>query len=121
MRRPFPLRRHRPAVTILGAVAVGIGAAVAMLGTGCTPLTAYERSVADFEPIYCYRSLAAVTCHARPDPRDAGRLVNFYGPPPARFAPPPSPRLARPRPPAAAAAAPVRDPEPVVGARPPAS
>jgi len=35
-------------------------------------------------PLYCYRTLAEQECHADPLPlRELGRLVEYYGPPPA--------------------------------------
>lgn len=78
-------------------------AAILTTTAGCSgDESAYARAVADYEPVYCYRSLAAVTCHARPDPRDARRLVNFYGPAPSRYPAAASPKLATPGPPPAA-------------------
>lgn len=46
---------------------------------------AYEEGVEDYEPIYCYQSLADATCYRRPYARDARRLINYYGPSPRRY------------------------------------
>ncbi len=57
-----------------------------LLAGGCTSYeSAYERAVTDYEPVYCYQSLAGVTCHRRPNHRDAARLVNYYGPAPSKY------------------------------------
>jgi hypothetical protein len=86
------------------------------LTAGCASHeSAYARSVADYEPVYCYQSLAAVTCHARPNPRDATRLVNYYGPSPSRYAPVEPPPLAEPQAPKPVGPA-VQDPEPAPSA-----
>lgn len=45
----------------------------------------------DFEPVYCYKSLGGVTCYEKPYHRDKLRLVNFFGPAPERYDPPPAP------------------------------
>jgi hypothetical protein len=47
--------------------------------------SAYERSVYEYEPVYCYQSLAAVSCYRKPQARDARRLVNYYGPAPSKY------------------------------------
>lgn len=67
-------------VCVLGALAAaGLGAA------GCSGYeSAYERAVYDFEPVYCYRTLAAPDCWRDPDPNSDLRLVNYYGPSPRR-------------------------------------
>lgn len=61
---------------------------VAMVGSlgACSDLTAYERGVADYEPIYCYSTIANVDCYLTPIGTDLRRLVNFYGPPPRAYA-----------------------------------
>jgi hypothetical protein len=44
------------------------------------------------EPLYCYRTLGQVDCHASPlQPRSHGRIVSYYGPIPT--APPRAPNL----------------------------
>ena len=44
---------------------------VALLTGGCTSYeSAYERAVTDYEPVYCYQSLAGVTCHRGDVPAD---------------------------------------------------
>ena len=48
----------------------------------------YEKAVYDDEPIYCYRSLAAVDCYRKPDRHSDTRLVNYFGPAPGRTRPP---------------------------------
>ena len=46
------------------------------------------------EPLYCYRTLAHVTCYAQPlDRREANRVVNYYGPSPGRIVAAPAPAL----------------------------
>lgn len=76
-------------------------AAFAILAaSGCTSYeSAYERTVYDAEPVYCYQSLGAVDCHRVPHRRDDARLVNYYGPAPSRTAPPKLPKAAKPQPP----------------------
>ena len=62
---------------------------------GCVSYeSAYEKAVYDEEPLYCYRSLAAVDCYRKPDRRSDTRLVNYYGPAPARTRPPKLPPAA---------------------------
>jgi|GEM_PF-1111796 hypothetical protein len=64
----------------------GLVAVAAVLG-GCTSdETAYERGVADFEPVYCYRTLADADCYQRPVAGDERDLINFYGPAPRHYA-----------------------------------
>lgn len=64
---------------------------------GCTSYeSAYEEAVYDWEPLYCYQSLADVSCMRTPYFRDARRLTNYFGPSPNRYdrpAPPPPARL----------------------------
>ena len=58
-------------------------ALVLFLG-GCGYVDAYEEAVYDHEPVYCYKSLAAVQCFKEPQHTDKQRLVNYYGPDPSR-------------------------------------
>jgi hypothetical protein len=63
--------------------------------------SAYEAGVADYEPIYCYQSLADAACYRAPFFRDERRLSNYYGPSPRRYdrpAPPPPLTLEPPPP-----------------------
>lgn len=58
----------------------------------CSHVDEYERHVSDWEPVYCYKSLAAIQCHREPKHADNLRLVNYYGPHPSRYdAPEPRP------------------------------
>lgn len=99
---------------VMRAAGLPAAAVLAALGAGCAAEeSAYARSVRTFEPVYCYQSLAAVTCHARPDFRQASRLVNYYGPAPSRYDPPEPPAAAEPAAPPPGGPA-VRDPEPRV-------
>ena len=80
------MRAHGTLLAIAGLMALG-----ACGGT-------YEE-VAVQPPIYCYQSLAAVTCLDEPYRRDDERLVNYIGPPPAFYPaplPPPRPPLRAP-------------------------
>ena len=75
-------------------------AAAALLGA-CGYVSEYERAVYDYEPTYCYKSLAGVQCFKSPNHRDERRLVNYFGPHPSRYerpAPPPPQQLAPPPP-----------------------
>ena len=75
-------------------------AAAALLGA-CGYVSDYEKAVYDYEPAYCYKSLAGVQCFKSPNHRDERRLVNYFGPHPSRYerpAPPPPPRLLPPPP-----------------------
>ncbi|MFO1129529.1 MAG: hypothetical protein U1E66_13980 [Rhodospirillales bacterium] len=93
---------------------------VLLLTGGCTSYeSAYEREVTDYEPVYCYQSLAAVTCHREPDHRDSRRLVNYYGPAPSKYEAPEQAEAARPAAPPKGGKA-VRDAEPQVAAAEPA-
>ncbi|TVS00698.1 MAG: hypothetical protein EA406_00245 [Rhodospirillales bacterium] len=48
---------------------------LAVLIAGCaTPPPAWSE-----HGLYCYRSLADITCYAEPHPRDARRLVGYIG------------------------------------------
>lgn len=53
----------------------------------------YEKAVYDWEPTYCYKSIGAVECYRKPYFRDSAQLVNYYGPHPSRYDPPPAPKL----------------------------
>ncbi|MBK8210705.1 MAG: hypothetical protein IPK78_12820 [Rhodospirillales bacterium] len=79
-------------------VALAVFAVFAL--SGCASYeTAYEKAVYEDEPVYCYQSLGAVDCYRRPNRRDDARLVNYYGPGPARTRPsklPPAPELQPP-------------------------
>ncbi|MCW9034896.1 MAG: hypothetical protein OQJ97_11810 [Rhodospirillales bacterium] len=61
---------------------------VILLTSACGYVSEYEKSVSDFEPTYCYKSLAGVECYEEPYHRDKRRLVNYFGPSPTRSAPP---------------------------------
>ncbi len=91
-----------------------IGAAMAfgLVLSACGHVDEYERHVSDWEPVYCYKSLASTACYREPRHSDARRLVNYFGPHPSRYdAPEP------PEPVAFVAPAPVnywvKDPEPI--------
>ena len=74
--------------------------AAALLGA-CSYVSEYEKAVYDYEPAYCYKSLAGVQCYKSPNHRDERRLVNYFGPHPSRYerpAPAPAPRLLPPPP-----------------------
>jgi hypothetical protein len=92
--------------------------APAALLAACGYVSEYEKDVYDYEPVYCYQSLAGIQCFEKPNHRDEKRLVNYYGPAPSRFD--------RPEPPAPATlhAPPavdfyVRDREPIPEPAPP--
>ncbi|MGE0746520.1 MAG: hypothetical protein AB7K86_14790 [Rhodospirillales bacterium] len=38
----------------------------------------------DLDPVYCYRTIGAPDCYARPQPGRAEQLIGSYGPAPAR-------------------------------------
>jgi hypothetical protein len=79
------------------ALAVLLG--LFMVG-GCTSYeSAYEKSVYDLEPVYCYRSLADVSCFRKPYFRDERRLANYYGPAPSKYDRPKPPPMAELQPP----------------------
>ena len=65
----------------------------ALLGA-CGYVNAYEKAVYDWEPTYCYKSLAGVECYSEPFHRDERRLVNYFGPHPSRYDKPEPPELA---------------------------
>ena len=52
--------------------------------SACGAVDKYESQVSDWEPVYCYQSLAAVQCYRQPKYSDQLRLVNYYGPHPSR-------------------------------------
>ena len=59
--------------------------APAALLTACGYVSEYEKGVYDYEPVYCYQSLAGIECFEKPYHRDEKRLVNYYGPAPSRY------------------------------------
>ncbi len=75
-KKPFAIT-----LTVLGATA-GL--------SGCGYVDKYEEQVYDREPVYCYKSLAATQCFNEPNHRDQRRLVNYFGPHPSRYDPPPA-------------------------------
>lgn len=91
-----------------------IGAAVAfgVVLSACGHVDEYERHVSDWEPVYCYKSLASTACYREPNHADARRLVNYFGPHPSRYDAPEPPEAVAP-----AAPEPVnywvKDPEPL--------
>ena len=86
--------------------------APAALLAACGYVSEYEKAVYDYEPIYCYQSLAGIQCFDKPNHRDEKRLVNYFGPHPSRYDKPDVPE-------ATPIAAPemvnywVKDPEPI--------
>ncbi len=74
---------------------LALGAVLALAGCG------YEQQAVIQPPIYCYQSLAAVTCLDEPYARDDKRLVNYIGPHPSHYpapVPPPPTELKAPAP-----------------------
>lgn len=63
----------------------GIALVFAVSLSACSYVDKYEEQVHDWEPTYCYKSLAAVQCHREPKHADSLRLVNYYGPHPSRY------------------------------------
>lgn len=53
--------------------------------SACAHKSAYEAAIEDEEPLYCYKSLAGLTCYEKPNHRDEKRLVNYYVPAPMPF------------------------------------
>lgn len=97
--------------SVLGVIAIA-----GVLGA-CADKSAYEASVEAMEPVYCYQSLAGVSCYNEPYHRDGRRLVNYFGPAPKRYdapAPTPAPQLSAPE----AINYWVKDPEPIPRAAP---
>lgn len=76
------------------------------------PVTRYEASVRDFEPLYCYRTIGGIQCHEAPKFRDERQMVNYFGPAPVRYDRPETPEAVVFAPPPAIEHA-VRDPEPI--------
>lgn len=72
--------------------ALASAALMTFLG-GCGFVDSYEEAVHDFEPLYCYQSLAGVECFREPHHKDALRLVNYFGPHPSRFEAPEPPEV----------------------------
>ena len=66
--------------------------APAALLAACGYVSEYEKGVYDYEPVYCYQSLAGIQCFEEPNHRDEKRLVNYYGPAPSRRRRPPTMR-----------------------------
>lgn len=93
----------RSVLAILG-LAVGVAA--------CGYTSAYEAQVHDWEPVYCYKTLAAVECEREPDRTRDARLVNYYGPDPSRTDKPELPAEVRSAPPQPVNYW-VKDPEPI--------
>ena len=69
-----------------------ISAGLATALNACAYVDEYEAHVHDWEPVYCYKSLAGTQCYKEPKHSDERRLVNYYGPHPSRYdAPDPRP------------------------------
>lgn len=67
--------------------AVRVAFVLAVL-SGCVSYeSAYEKAVYNEEPVYCYQSIGTVDCYRKPDRRSDARLVNYYGPAPAKTRP----------------------------------
>ncbi len=94
---------------------VPLSAAAAL--AACSNMTAYERQVQDWEPVYCYKSIGAVQCYKEPKHSDSRRLVNFYGPAPGTYDEPEEPEKSKTLPPEMIETW-VKDPEPVPQAAP---
>jgi hypothetical protein len=88
-----------------------------VLLAACSNMTQYERQVADWEPVYCYKSIGAVQCYKEPKHSDSRRLVNFYGPAPSEYDEPDEPTRSHTRPPKTIKVW-VKDAEPVPQASP---
>ncbi len=84
---------------------------LAMPLSACGYVNEYEKTVYDFEPSYCYRSIGGVTCYDEPFHPDGRRLVNYYGPHPSRYDAPEKEEVALP-PGVAPAKSFYKDPEP---------
>jgi hypothetical protein len=95
--------------TVCWAAAAGV---LALSGCGGY-VDRYEEGVADSEPIYCYSTLADPTCHRVPVAFEERRLVNYFGPHPSRYPPPPPRPAAKLAPPPEVPLS-VRDPEPAI-------
>ena len=81
--------------------------------SGCGYVDAYEEAVYDHEPVYCYKTLAAVQCFNEPQHEDKQRLVNYYGPHPSRTDEPDAPDVPELQPPTNEVETWVKDPEPI--------
>ena len=81
--------------------------------SGCGYVDSYEKAVYEQEPVYCYKSLAAVQCFNEPQHTDKQRLVNYYGPHPSRSDEPDTAEVPELQPPTNSVAKWVKDPEPV--------
>lgn len=81
------------------AAGIVLTAAALVLAACAGDETAYERGVADYEPVYCYASLADAICYRQPYFRDERRLINHYGPTPRSVERPKPPKPARLDPP----------------------
>ncbi len=64
-------------------------AATVLLGA-CGYVSEYEKTVFDYQPVYCYQTIGEVQCFETPNHRDSRRMVNYYGPAPAEAAPAPA-------------------------------
>lgn len=64
---------------------LGIALIFAVSLSACGYVDEYEKQVHDWEPTYCYKSLAAVQCYREPKHSDSLRLVNYFGPHPSRY------------------------------------
>jgi hypothetical protein len=96
-------------------VALLLGFALVECLDACTGYESeYEKGVYDYEPVYCYQTIGGVDCHREPRHRDSARLVNYYGPAPAKYDPPERPEESRLQPPPKVKVA-YRDPEPAIG------
>ena len=60
-------------------------AAMGVVLSACGHIDEYEAQVHDWDPVYCYKSLAATSCYQAPKDRDKLRLVNYFGPHPSRY------------------------------------
>lgn len=97
--------------------AIFLNAAVLVL-VACGPVDRYEAGVQDYEPTYCYAALGGtVECYREPVHSDDLRLVNYYGPHPSRYDAPDAPDVIDYKAPPMINSY-VKDPEPLVRARP---
>ncbi len=78
-RLPAPCFLRPVLLAALGLMLVGCGEVEALLDAEIV-----VRQRLDYRPgvseIYCYRTLAAVDCYAKPQPGPPNRLVNAYAP-----------------------------------------
>ncbi len=91
-----------------------IGATVVfgLVLSACGHVDEYEKHVHDWEPVYCYKSLAATACYREPKHADNRRLVNYFGPHPSRYDAPEAPEPVQLKAPAPVNYW-VKDPEPL--------